>query len=89
MVDVRRDIMDTRIHAYEPIYVVLGRKSFPKDNVTPRTVVSRIRGPGAAMEKGMSGSRRKQMGSNHEAASELLSPVLAGIARKGSVGARK
>ncbi|KAI5462455.1 S-adenosyl-L-methionine-dependent methyltransferase [Mariannaea sp. PMI_226] len=28
LVDVRRDLMDTKIHAYAPIYVVIGRKPF-------------------------------------------------------------
>ncbi|KAM5349172.1 hypothetical protein ACJ41O_008995 [Fusarium nematophilum] len=31
LVDVRRDIQDTRIHAYEPLYVVWGRKPFPTE----------------------------------------------------------
>lgn len=29
LVDVRREIQDTRVHSYEPLYIVWGRKPFP------------------------------------------------------------
>ncbi|CAF3609708.1 unnamed protein product [Fusarium graminearum] len=37
LVDVRRELIDTRIHAYIPIHVVIGRKPFPGEIYTPRT----------------------------------------------------
>ncbi|KAH7011685.1 S-adenosyl-L-methionine-dependent methyltransferase [Ilyonectria destructans] len=40
LVDVRRDLIDTRIHAYIPIYVVTGRKPFPGEGPIPPVALS-------------------------------------------------
>lgn len=36
LVDVRRELIDTRIHAYIPIHVIIGRKPFPGEGYVPR-----------------------------------------------------
>ncbi|RKL06274.1 hypothetical protein BFJ71_g2833 [Fusarium oxysporum] len=36
LVDVRRELIDTRIHAYIPIHVIIGRKPFPGERPVPR-----------------------------------------------------
>ncbi|KAK7413415.1 hypothetical protein QQX98_007717 [Neonectria punicea] len=40
LVDVRRDLIDTRIHAYIPIHVVTGRKPFPGEGPIPSVAFS-------------------------------------------------
>ncbi|KAM5361954.1 hypothetical protein ACJZ2D_012775 [Fusarium nematophilum] len=36
LVDVRRELIDTRIHSYIPIHVVVGRKPFPGEGPVPQ-----------------------------------------------------
>lgn len=36
LVDVRRELIDTRIHAYIPVHVIIGRKPFPGEMYAPR-----------------------------------------------------
>lgn len=36
LVDVRRELIDTRIHAWIPIHVIIGRKPFPGEGPIPQ-----------------------------------------------------